>query len=106
MRSSPRCGPYQPERAPDAAQRAALAAWCAADPGPILFWRRVGLCGAAQRTLHRVRDTLTYTASTPHHSAMNSAVALVDCRKESRSTYSLKPCVAAPLAPKHRLGML
>ena len=23
-------------RAPDAAQRAALAAWCAADPGPIL----------------------------------------------------------------------
>jgi hypothetical protein len=47
-----------------------------------------------------------YTDSTPHHSAMNSAVALVDLRKESRSTYSLKPCIAAPLAPKHRLGML
>jgi hypothetical protein len=58
------------------------------------------------KTLHRVRDTATYKPSTPHHSAMNSAVALVDFRKESRSTYSLKPCIAAPLAPKHRLGML
>ena len=48
----------------------------------------------------------TYFASTPHHSAMNSAVALVDLRSESRSTYSLNPCIAAPLAPKHRLGML
>jgi ABC-type hemin transport system substrate-binding protein len=49
---------------------------------------------------------LRYAFSTPHHSAMNSAVALVDLRSESRSTYSLKPCIAAPLAPKHRLGML
>ena len=47
-----------------------------------------------------------YAISTPHHSAMNSAVALVDFRSESSSTYSLKPCIAAPLAPKHRLGML
>jgi hypothetical protein len=62
-------------------------------------------CGAAC-TLHRVGDTITYSASTPHHSAMNSAVALVDFRSDSRSTYSLKPCIAAPLAPKHRLGML
>ena len=50
--------------------------------------------------------TSRYTFSTPHHSAMNSAVALVDFRSDSRSTYSLKPCIAAPLAPKHRLGML
>ena len=47
-----------------------------------------------------------YIVSTPHHSAMNSAMALVDLRSESRSTYSLKPCIAAPLAPKQRLGML
>ena len=46
-----------------------------------------------------------YPFSTPHHSAMNSAVALVDFRSESRSTYSLKPWIASPLAPKHRLGM-
>ena len=48
----------------------------------------------------------TYIFSTPHHSAMNSAVALVDFRSDSRSTYSLKPCIAAPFAPKQRLGML
>ena len=47
-----------------------------------------------------------YALSTPHHSAMNSAVALVDFRSDSRSTYSLKPCIAAPFAPKQRLGML
>ncbi len=50
-------------------------------------------------------STFFQIASTPHHSAMNSAMALVDLRSESRSTYSLKPCIAAPLAPKHRLGM-
>jgi len=27
-------------RSPDAAQRAALAAWCAADPGSIFVWLR------------------------------------------------------------------
>jgi len=43
--------------------------------------------------------------STPHHSAMNSAVALVLFRNDSRSTYSLKPWMASPDAPKHRLGM-
>jgi hypothetical protein len=45
--------------APDAAQRAALAAWCAADPGPMPAVRKYGsrLCGAARRELHRVRDT-------------------------------------------------
>jgi hypothetical protein len=47
-----------------------------------------------------------YAFSTPHHSAINSAVAFVDFRNESNSTYSLKPCIAAPFAPKHRLGML
>ena len=47
-----------------------------------------------------------YAFSTPHHSAMNSAVAFVDFRSESRSTYSLKPWIASPLAPKQRLGML
>src|SRR5882724_3876790 len=64
--------------------------------------------GSAEQREKRctVRDTTTYAASTPHHSAMNSAVALVDFRNESRSTYSLNPCIAAPLAPKHRLGML
>src|SRR5215213_242421 len=38
-------------RAPDAAQRAALAAWCAADPGPIFVRSRDGSrrCGAAQQ---------------------------------------------------------
>ncbi len=50
-----------------------------------------------------VIENWRYTFTTPHHSAMNSAVALVDFRNESRSTYSLKPCIAAPLAPKHRL---
>jgi hypothetical protein len=42
-------------------QRAALAAWCAADPGPTLdAAARCGsrLCGAARRALHRVRDTM------------------------------------------------
>src|SRR5579871_2297259 len=47
-----------------------------------------------------------YAASTPHHSATNSAMVLVAFRKDSRSTYSLNPCIAAPDAPKHRLGML
>jgi hypothetical protein len=46
-------------RSPDAAQRAALAAWCAADPGSI---RRGSLGpGSAERreeALHRVRDTM------------------------------------------------
>src|ERR1700761_8587600 len=43
-------------RAPDAAQRAALAAWCAADPGPIP--RALGPGSAEQHcVLHRVRDT-------------------------------------------------
>jgi hypothetical protein len=42
-------------RAPDAAQRAAFAAWCAADPGPMCV---AGPGSAEQRcTLHRVRDT-------------------------------------------------
>src|SRR5205809_6481654 len=67
---------------------------CAADPGP--HRGRSRLCGAAQRAPHRVRDTVTYTSATPHHSAMNSAVALVDFRSDSSSTYSLKPCIAAP----------
>src|SRR6267378_8700935 len=46
-------------RAPDAAQRAALAAWCAADPGPILIGESMGPGSAEQReeALHRVRDT-------------------------------------------------
>jgi hypothetical protein len=59
--------------------------------------------------IRRAANCLTrcgYIFSTPHHSAMNSAVAFVDFRSDSRSTYSLKPCIAAPLAPKHRLGML
>jgi hypothetical protein len=34
-------------RAPDAAQRAALAAWCAADPGPTLQASGSRLCGAS-----------------------------------------------------------
>ncbi len=46
-----------------------------------------------------------YTFSTPHHSAMNNAVALVDFFNDSRSTYSLNPCISAPVAPKQRLGM-
>ena len=58
------------------------------------------------RFAHPDGSAAAYTFSTPHHSAMNSAVALVDFRSDSRSTYSLKPCIAAPLAPKHRLGML
>jgi hypothetical protein len=45
-------------RSPDAAQRAALAAWCAADPGPTCAYRhRSRPSGAARRALHRVRDT-------------------------------------------------
>src|SRR5712692_6323778 len=47
-------------RAPDAAQRAALAAWCAADPGSILHsassWVPALRC-TAEEALHRVRDT-------------------------------------------------
>ena len=65
---------------------------------------KVGLLRFARNDV--VRLSAPYTFSTPHHSAMNNAVALVDFRSESRSTYSLKPCIAAPLAPKHRLGML
>jgi hypothetical protein len=46
-------------RSPDAAQRAALAAWCAADPGsivPLAPWWIPALRSSA-RALHRVRDT-------------------------------------------------
>src|SRR5882762_8302597 len=46
-------------RSPDAAQRAALAAWCAADPGPIYLattWVPALRSGASAP--HRVRDTL------------------------------------------------
>jgi hypothetical protein len=73
--------------------------------------RIVGVSGYAVRPprVRREKPRVsgdTYLFSTPHHSAMNSAVALVDLRNESRSTYSLKPCMAAPVAPKHRLGML
>jgi hypothetical protein len=50
-------------RSPDAAQRAALAARCAADPGSILLRTtavQIGPGSAKQRcTLHRVRDTIT-----------------------------------------------
>src|SRR4051794_13222836 len=63
--------------------------------------RRFAPCNDADRA-----GTEVHTLSTPHHSAMNSAVALVDFRSDSSSTYSLKPCIAAPVAPKHRLGML
>jgi|GEM_PF-495549 len=53
-----------------------------------------------------LRDQRNHAFSTPHHSVMNSAMALVALRSDSSSTYSLKPCIAAPLAPKQRLGML
>jgi len=43
-------------RSPDAAQRAALAAWCAADPGSS-WW--VPALRSSVTTLHRVRDTGT-----------------------------------------------
>src|ERR1700688_3878008 len=95
MRLSRRCGQYQPERSPDAAQHP-----CGAQPVRGPSWSTTSgpqLCGAARRALHRVGDTMIYTYSTPHHSAMNSAVALVDFRSESSSTYSLKPCIAAPV---------
>src|SRR3979411_2389770 len=46
-------------RSPDAAQRAALAAWCAADPGPIyLATTWVPALRSGARAPHRVRDTL------------------------------------------------
>jgi hypothetical protein len=54
------------QRAPDAAQRAAVAAWCAADPGHMCCRQRLcipglpssvtGPVGIASRTLQRVRD--------------------------------------------------
>src|SRR5258706_1376026 len=46
-------------RSPDAAQRAALAAWCAADPGSIapLALLQVPALRSSTRVLHRVRDT-------------------------------------------------
>jgi hypothetical protein len=46
-------------RSPDAAQRAALAAWCAADPGSIVPLARgwVPALRSSARALHRVRDT-------------------------------------------------
>ena len=69
------------------------------------LWRN-GKHARADHRIKLIRSTATYTFSTPHHSAMNSAVALVDFRSESSSTYSLKPCIAAPFAPKQRLGML
>src|ERR1700749_3617176 len=62
--------------------------------------------GAFAHPTKRFFQFALYTFSTPHHSAMNSAVALVDLRSESRSTHSLKPCTPAPLAPKQRLGKL
>src|SRR5205814_9185779 len=48
-------------RSPDAAQRAALAAWCAADPGSIVPILRCGcrLCGAAPRSAAPRRDTMS-----------------------------------------------
>ena len=73
-------------------------------PGPAALTD--GLERLSRRCGRNDGRTRLHIASTPHHSAMNSAVALVDFRNDSRSTYSLKPCIAAPLAPKHRLGML
>ncbi len=49
-------------RSPDAAQRAALAACCVADPGSIFFdcdWVPA-LRRTAEEALHRVRDTQFY----------------------------------------------
>jgi hypothetical protein len=41
-------------------------------------------------------DLKAYASSTPHHSITNSAVALVDLRKDSRSTYSLSLRIPRP----------
>jgi hypothetical protein len=43
--------------------------------------------------------------STPHHSAMNSAIVRVVLRSDSRLTRSLKPWFCSDLAPKQRLGI-
>jgi hypothetical protein len=58
-------------RSPDAAQRGALAPWCAADPGSISTKNGSRVCGAAYRTmlriagitLHRARDANAYRPS-------------------------------------------
>src|SRR5712671_5569759 len=57
--SAVRSGSNRPRRrvrAPDAAQRAVLAAWCAADPGPMDMHRRVPAQRSSVKALHRVRD--------------------------------------------------
>jgi hypothetical protein len=53
-------------RSPDAAQRAAVAAWCAADPGPIFLWSRLGPGSA----VHRRRDA----APRPGHELRNACM--------------------------------
>src|SRR5260370_3411940 len=51
-------------RSPDAAQRVALAAWCAADPGSMFSRGWVpALRRTVEVTLHRVRDTTVFYAA-------------------------------------------
>src|SRR6266849_9396475 len=48
--------PRRRARAPDAAQRAVVAAWCAADPGPMDMHRWVPAQRSSAKALHRVGD--------------------------------------------------
>jgi hypothetical protein len=79
-------------RAPDAAQRAALAAWCAADPGSMLhaarFWipaLRCNVKDAAPRPGHG-----TYSARS--NSRFNSQTAIPDTRSHSRGAMRPRFC--------------
>jgi hypothetical protein len=65
LRTASRPG-HVPVRAPDAAQRAALAAWCAADPGPIYLpgedWVPALRSGTAHRIASGTRTALAVRA--------------------------------------------
>jgi hypothetical protein len=67
-------------RAPGAAQRAALAAWCAADPGPMRVGSR--LCGAPQRG----------AAPRPGHECRKLLLALRPYRLHVSNSYISRHC--------------
>ena len=89
----------------DNCERSDLSAGALAKAEAIQSASAVALWIASSQGLLAMTAEESYAFSTPHQSAMNSAIALVVFFSESRSTYSLKPCISPPLAPKQRLGM-
>jgi hypothetical protein len=73
-------------RAPDAAQRAAQAAWCAADPGPIAEQESVGPGSAAHRRSSAAPRPGQGAATSPRTALTQSAAGgrPASCKRKSR----------------------